>query len=82
MTRMYEMTEEQYQRVLAASRSVPYMVFGGHEPTNPRVRIEDAWRAVAHEHGCDWLTIEPAVGHGDRFFCAEPTAPVVVDSHG
>jgi hypothetical protein len=68
----YELTQEQYDRLMEASRPVMYIVACGTEPTSPRENAERVWREVANEHGCRYDTIQPYHGMGPRFFTAEP----------
>lgn len=69
----YRLTDEQLNRLYDASKSVPYMVIGGVEPSSPRENAERVWRQVAKEHGVEYSTIYPANTGDDHDFLAEPT---------
>lgn len=66
----FEMTEEQFQSLLNASKPVPYMVFGGIEPTSPQENANRAWQSLGDELGFDFMTVEPS-SKGSKFFTAE-----------
>lgn len=74
--KVYEMTDEQYQKLLDACKPVPYMVFGGRPPRSPQENANDAWRALGEEMGFDYMTVHP---HGDspkQFTADELPKPV------
>jgi hypothetical protein len=70
MRKEYEMTQAQLDKILEASKPVPYMVFGGMEPRSPQENANDAWKALGTELGFDHMTVRPN-GKGDRFFTAD-----------
>jgi hypothetical protein len=70
--REYELTDEQYARLMDACQPVPYMVIGGVVPPSPRENAEMAWRELGREMGFDGMTARPAPGKSGRFFTAEP----------
>lgn len=72
VTQLFEMTEEQRDRILAASQPVRYMVIGGVPPRSPQENANAAWQAVAFELGFKWDTVQPVPGKPDRFIMAEP----------
>lgn len=73
MSNKYIMTQEQFDAILAASQPVPYMVFGGIEPTSPQEKANAAWKRLGDEMGFDHMTVQPA---GSKFeFYAEPRQP-------
>lgn len=56
----FTITEEEMQRVLDASKPVPYILgTGGVEPTSPQARANAAWQAIGKAHGIDWMSIRP-----------------------
>ena len=69
-TKKCRLTDEQFNRIMEASKPVPYMVFGGMGPRSPQENANAAWREVAKEHGVHWQTIRPCGGDG-RDFTAE-----------
>ena len=70
--REYEMSEEQYQRMLEVGRPGPYLVAGGMPPPSRQEAVNDAWLALGVELECFGSTAEPIPGKGDRFFSATP----------
>lgn len=75
MRREFELTPEQFQKILDASQPVPYMVISGHEPASRQERANAAWESLGKELGFKHMTVEPVPRKGARFFTAE-----VVDS--
>lgn len=71
---LFEMTEAQRDRIMAASKPTPVMYLSGGQPMydTPQENANAAWRAVAAELGFVWDSVEPATGKSDRFFMAEP----------
>ncbi len=57
--RTYTLTDEQFQRILDASRPVTYMVFGGIPPRSPQENANTAWQALGEEIGFKWDTVRP-----------------------
>ena len=70
----FEMTQEDYDKIIAASQSVPYLVAGGVEPISPQERANAAWRELGSRMGFEFMTVKPSQ-HGKLFFAAEPAAP-------
>lgn len=71
--REFELTPEQLQGILDASRPVPYIVVGGVAPRSPQESANAAWRALGAELGFDWKTVKPVPGKDQSFFSAEPS---------
>lgn len=69
----FELNDEQFKRIIDASKPVPYLVFKGVEPESPRARAERVWRELGSEMGFQWETVRPAAGKSERFFTAIPT---------
>ena len=69
----YEMTEADKATLLAAMKSVPYMVIGGHAPRSQQDNANDAWAALGLKMGFDAMTVRPISGKGDRWFSAVPS---------
>lgn len=67
----YEMTQSDLDELLNACRPVPYMVFGGMEPSSPQENANSAWKRLGEKMGFDWKSVKPS-GKGDRFFMAIP----------
>lgn len=74
MRKEFEMTEEQFQRILKASQPVPYMVIGGVEPSSPQENANRAWKELGDELGFDHMSVRPVQGKSQRFFTAEVTS--------
>ena len=70
MRKEFEMTQEQYDKILEACRPVPYMVFGGMEPRSPQQNANDAWKALGEEMGFEFMTVKAIPGK-PKFFTAE-----------
>jgi len=70
MRKEYEMTQEQYGKLLDACKPVPYMVMGGVEPTSPQENANRAWAALGEEMGFDGMSVLPST-KGSHFFTAE-----------
>lgn len=66
----YELTAEQYDRLIEACKSVTYMVIGGVEPRSPQQNANDAWCALGRELGFDGMSVQPS-NKGKRFFTAD-----------
>ena len=73
MRQRYEMTDAQFQRILAACRPRPLMYLSGGMPMGPSVQesANDAWEALGRELGFQFMTVRPSP-EGDRVFTAEP----------
>ena len=68
----YRLTDEEFNKLMDASKPVPYMVFDGIEPRSPHDNAMDVWRTVAARVGCDVDSIGSA-GTGDNHdFNARP----------
>ena len=53
----FVLTDEEYERVMEASRPVPYLVIGGVEPMSPQENANRVWRAIYQDRGLDWKTV-------------------------
>lgn len=69
--KLYEMTEEEFRTVLAASQPVAYMIAGGSEPSSPYENAMKAWRELGEKHGFDANSVR-ASNNGPRWFTALP----------
>ncbi len=69
--REFEMTQEQLDELMTASKPVPYVVIGGFEPESPQQNANRAWQALADELGFVWDTVKSVPGKGTLFFTAE-----------
>jgi len=75
MRQEYEMTEDDLAVVLEACQPVVWLAPHGPDPTSPQAYANDAWRALGHKMGFDWMTAKSVAGKGNRFFTAEKSAP-------
>lgn len=75
MKKEFVLTKNQLDRIIKASKPVPYMVFGGVEPSSPQENANAAWEAVAKELGVEMMSIEPVRGKGNEYILATPLNP-------
>lgn len=66
------MTVEQLDRIMEASRPLPYLVAGGMPPSSPQERANAAWAALGAELGFEPMTAQPIDGEGPECFSAIP----------
>lgn len=69
----YDLTDEQYARLLEASQPVSLIAIHAGSIMSPQEVANRAWEQVAKEHNCDFKTIQPYHGQ-PRSFTAEPLA--------
>lgn len=69
----FEMTEEDLQKILDASRPVPCIMIGGVTPPSPQDNANRAWRNLGERMGFEYMTVKPVPGKGQRFFTAVPS---------
>jgi len=67
----YEMTLEQYDKLIAACKSVPCMMIGGRAPSTPQENANAAWASLGKEMGFDSMTVKP-MDKGKCWFTAVP----------
>jgi len=68
----YEMTKEDFEKILDACKPVPCMLIGGFAPASPQENANRAWAELGERMGFDSSTVQPAPGDG-RFFTAVPS---------
>jgi len=71
MRKEFEMTEEQYSKIIEACRPVPYMIIGGIGPRSPQENANMAWEDLGRKLGFNPLSVQPVEGKNGRFFTAE-----------
>lgn len=71
MKQEYELTQEQLDRLIEASKPVPYLIFGGIALTNPQEYANIAWAEIAEYHKVQIYSITPSP-KGIKFFTATP----------
>jgi hypothetical protein len=69
----YDLTDEQFEAIMQASRPVPMIALQCGAPSSPQENANRAWRKIAAEVGCRFETIQPYPGEA-RSFVAEPLA--------
>jgi hypothetical protein len=70
----YQMTEQQFARLMDACKPVPAMWIGG-PPSSVQENANRAWQALADELGFVWDTVSPIPGKGQLWFSAEMLTP-------
>jgi len=70
MRKDFQISQEDLDKIIEASKPVPYMVFGGIPPTSPQENANMAWQALGEKMGFKYMTVQPN-GKGNRFFSAE-----------
>ena len=72
MRKEFELTQEQLNLLLDASKPTPVIFLSGEKPlfNSPQENANYAWEKLGKELGFDYMTVEPS-GKGNRFFSAE-----------
>lgn len=68
----YEMTAEQFEKLIEACRPVPMIMLQCGPPSSPQENANRAWCALGKELGFDGMSVEPSP-KGKRFFTAITT---------
>ena len=71
MRKEYELTNEELETLLNASKPTRYMVIGGVEPRSPQENANSAWASLGAKRGFDHMTVRAVPGKGEKFFTAE-----------
>ena len=71
MRKEFEMTENQLKELKEACKPVPYMIFGGREPSSPQENANRAWGKLGSEMGFKHMSVQPVRGKGVAYFTAE-----------
>lgn len=71
MRKLYELTQEQLDTILAACRPIPYLFVGGFPPRSPQENANDAWQALGKDLNFDHMSVRPEPEKGMKFFTAE-----------
>ena len=69
----YEMTQEDFDRLLNACKPVPMIALQCGTPRSPQENANDAWQELGSRMGFDYMTVQPS-SSGNRFFSAVPNA--------
>ena len=67
----FEMTEEQFEKLLDASKPTLCMMIGNVLPRTPQQNANYAWALLGEEMGFDSLTVKPVPGKSGQHFTAE-----------
>lgn len=75
MRKEYELTQEDLDTILNASKPTPVMYLSGGQPIGgtPQENANSAWRQMGKKYGFVWDTARPANRKGQRFITAEAT---------
>ena len=68
----FEMTSEDLELILDASKPTPAMMIGGSLGSSPQENANAAWRSLGLKMGFDPWTVQGLRGKGQRFFTAVP----------
>ncbi len=71
MRKDFEMTQEDLDRILEASKPVIAIKIGSYMPRGPQEKANDAWATLGRKLGFDHMTVEPVSGKSNLFFTAE-----------
>lgn len=74
MMKVYEMTQEDYARILEACKPKPAMFISGGTPMFRSVQemANEAWKALGDKMGFKYMTVVPNPDGGPTTFFAEP----------
>ena len=72
MRREFEMTQDDLDGLLDASKPVVYIVAGGVPPRSPQENANSVWAGLGRKMGFRHMTVRPTT-KGDRFFTADAT---------
>ena len=69
----YEMTQEDFDRLLNACKPVPMIALQCGTSRSPQENANDVWEELGSRMGFDHTTVRSSMG-GNRFFSAVPNA--------
>ncbi len=71
----FEMSEEDLENLLNASKPTPVMFLPGGTPMfdSPQENANRGWSGLGKRLGFDYMSVRPVSGKGNRFFTAEAT---------
>ena len=72
MKREFEMSQEDYDKLIQACKPVPLIALNCGPVFSQRENVNAAWIELGKKMGFAGLTAEPIPGKGTRFFMAEP----------
>lgn len=73
MRKEYELSQEDLDSILDASKPVPAMYLSGGQliGSTPQENANRAWKQIGMKYGFVWNTAQPMAGKGQRFITAE-----------
>lgn len=71
--KQFEMSQEDFDKLIKACQPVPYMVFNGVAPRSPQENANAAWKVLGDKMGFDYMTVKAIDGKDQKFFTAIPT---------
>jgi len=76
MRKEYELTEDELNELLNASKPTPVMYLSGGQSMcgSPQENANRAWEKLGNARGFDYMTVQPS-SRGKRFFTAEERKP-------
>ena len=66
----YEMTEKDYEQLLAACKPVPMIMLQCGTPPSPQQNANRAWRNLGEKMGFDYMSVRPSSDNNPRKFTA------------
>ena len=69
----YEMSQEDYDRIIEACRPVPMIMLNIGNPRSQQENANDAWAELGKRMGFEWDTVQP--GNSKLQFTAIPSEP-------
>jgi len=77
MRKEYELSQEDLDSILDASKPVPAMYLSGGQliGNTPQENANRAWKEMGKKYGFVWDTAQPVAGKGQRFITAVAIEP-------
>ena len=66
------MTQTQLERMLAAMKPEPYLIFGGMPPRSLQERANEVWESLGNAMGFEHMSVEPDPSGDPLKFLAVP----------
>lgn len=71
MRKDFEMTKDQFDKIVAASQPTRVMKIGNSYPSTPQENANRAWMSLGKEMGFDGMSVKPKGSSNPRQFTAE-----------
>jgi hypothetical protein len=71
MRREFEMTDEEHQELVNASKPVMLIKTCGHWPRSPQENANAVWERLGKKYGFVWWTAQSEPGKSQKAFTAE-----------